>query len=360
MSKPDYSSSGTSEALQGFLDSLARFFLFAGGGALILGAAVVLINTTGGANATGPLAEQAMRNIELFGKIGMIGGIVAAIGASWLWWGEETLGPLLLIVGGALYFSTYFLPPALQITPNDVSASGLKALSMIGAPVGIIAIFDILADVGGRMRIRAREGARADQLKFGKGMKEERDIRNVFLGKCWQLPYCRKFVRERCPIYHSRRTCWNERVGCMCEESVIQNAMEGKVIPSDIVAAAKYIPKNAKLTPAQKAERCRQCVIYNEHQKHKYQLALPLSALALVGLYILVHSPLHAAVQGMLEQADKMMVKDDRLAGAGATDVTGITKGMIPYAEIIMVAGFLILFAYTVRVLEYLFFKAKV
>jgi hypothetical protein len=136
--------------------------------------------------------------------------------------------------------------------------------------------------------------------------------------------------------------------------------MEGKVIPSDIVAAAKYIPKNAKLTPAQKAERCRQCVIYNEHQKHKYQLALPLSALALVGLYILIHSPLHAAVQAMLEQADKMMVKDTRLTGAGAKDVTGITSGMIPYAEIIMVAGFLILFAYTVRVLEYLFFKAKV
>lgn len=360
MSKPDYSSSSTSETLQGFLDAVGRFLLFTGGGALIIGAAVVIINLTGGANATGALAEQAIRNIELFGKIGMIGGIVAAIGASWLWWGEETLGPLLLIVGGALYFSSYFLPSMLQIPPNDVTGTGLQAVAMIGAPIGIIAILDILADVGGRMRIRAREGARAEQLKFGKGMKEERDIRNVFLGKCWQLPYCRKFVRERCPIYHSRRTCWNERVGCMCEESVIQNAMEGKVIPSDIVAAAKYIPKNAKLTPSQKAERCRQCVIYNEHQKHKYQLALPLSGLALVGLYILIRSPLHAAVQGMLEQADKMMVKDTRLTGAGAKDVTGISSGMIPYAEIIMVAGFLILFAYTVRVLEYLFFKAKV
>ncbi len=360
MAKPDYSSSGTSEALQGFFDAFARLLLFAGIGALVLGAAIIIVNLLQGANMPAATQERAVQNIELFGKVAMMGGIAAALGASWLWWGEETLGPLMLIVGGALYFSAYYVPGIFQLPPGEVVASGLRTLSNAGAPVGIIGILVILADLVGRMRLRASEGARAEQLKFGKGMKEEKDIRNVFLGKCWQLPYCRKFVRERCPIYHSRRTCWNERVGCMCEESVIQNAMEGKVIPSDIVAAAKYIPKNSKLTPGQKAERCRQCVIYNEHQKHKYQLALPLSALALVGLFIVIHSPLKDLVQSMLEQADSVMVKDDRLASAGAKDVTSVTRGVIPYAEIIMVAGFLILFAYTVRIMEYLFFKLKV
>jgi hypothetical protein len=360
MAKPDYSSSGTSEALQGFLDSFARLLLYVGAAALVLGAAIIIVNLMQGAMMSAASQAQAVKNIELFGKVAMIGGIGASFGASWLWWGEETVGPLMLIVGGALYFSAYYVPGIFQLPPGQVVASGLSTLSNAGAPVGIIGLLVILADLTGRMRLRASEGARAEQLKFGKGMKEERDIRNVFLGKCWQLPYCRKFVRERCPIYHSRRTCWNERVGCMCEESVIQNAMEGKVIPSDIVAAAKYIPRNAKLTPNQKAERCRQCVIYNEHQKHKYQLALPLSALALVGLFVVIHSPLKDLVQTMLEQADSVMVKDDRLAAAGGVDVTSVTKGVIPYAEIIMVAGFLILFAYTVRVMEYLFFKLKV
>ncbi len=360
MSRPDYSSSNSSDAVQGFLDSFARLLLFVGAGALILGAAIVVVNLLKGGALTPAVQEQAIRNIELFGKVAMIGGIACALGASWLWWGEETLGPLMLIVGSALYFSTYYLPGVFQLQPGEVVGTGLKTLGNAGAPIGIIGILVVLVEVIGRVRLRASEGARAEQLKFGKGMKEERDIRNVFLGKCWQLPYCRKFVRERCPIYHSRRTCWNERVGCMCEESVIQNAMEGKVIPSDIVAAAKYIPKNAKLTPNQKAERCRQCVIYNEHQKHKYQLALPLSLLALVGLYVVLHSPLKEAIQSMLIQADSVMVKDERLKSAGGVDVTSVTKGVIPYAEIIMVAGFLILFAYTVRIMEYLFFKLKV
>jgi hypothetical protein len=342
------------------LDATARLLLFVGVGALIMGVAIIIVNLMQGATASAESQAQALKNIELFGKVAMIGGIVAALGASWLFWGEETLGPLMLIVGGAIYFSAYYVPGIFQLPNTPVITDGLKVLSNSGAPLGIVGILVILIDLIGRVRLRASEGARAEQLKFGKGLREERDIRNVFLGKCWQLPYCRKFVRERCPIYHSRRTCWQERVGCMCEESVIQNAMEGKVIPSDIVAAAKYIPKNSKLTPAQKAERCRQCVIYNEHQKHKYQLALPLAALGLVGLYVALHGPLKEAIQGMLQQADSVMIKDERLAQAGADDVTSVTKGVIPYAEIIMVAGFLILFAYTVRIMEYLFFKLKV
>src|SRR5262249_14119457 len=144
----------------------------------------------------------------------------------------------------------------------------------------------VLFDVITRVRIRVREGARADQLKYGKGVKEEKDIRNVLLGRCWQLPYCRKFVRERCPIYHARRTCWKERVGCMCEESVIRNAMSGRVIPADAVAAAKFIPQNHKLTMEQKKERCRQCVIYLEHQKHKYKLAMPAAIGGMAVVYI--------------------------------------------------------------------------
>jgi hypothetical protein len=222
-------------------------------------------------------------------------------------------------------------------------------------------VLTLLIDLFIRVRIRAQEGARAEQLKFGKGMKEERDIRNVFLGKCWQLPYCRKFVRERCPIYHARRTCWQERVGCMCEESVIQNAMEGKVIPSDVVAAAKFIPRNSKLTPGQKAERCRQCIIYNEHQKHKYQLALPLTALVLIGIYAALHNPLKGMVENMLYNADSQMGKISFDENRNPdSDVTSLKGGVIPYAEIILVAFFLIAFAYIVRVLEYMVFKLKV
>ena len=60
----------------------------------------------------------------------------------------------------------------------------------------------------------------------------------------------------------------------MCEEDVIRGAMEGRVISKDALVAATMIPRNNKLTIAQKKERCKTCVIYNEHQKHKYRASV--------------------------------------------------------------------------------------
>jgi hypothetical protein len=224
--------------------------------------------------------------------------------------------------------------------------------------VGLIVV---VADIIVRSRTRAREGAKADQLKLGKGLKEEKDIRNVFMGKCWQLPYCRKFVRERCPIFHARRTCWKEQVGCMCEESVIRNAMEGRVIPADAVAAAKFIPENRKLTPQQKSERCRSCVIYNEHQKHKYKLALPTMILAFGAVYAVFRPQMVSGIQGAMSGINKF-VGSATLSQDGGKDLTktGLGSGDVPFAEIIVVALLVVALAYMIRLVEYLLFKAKI
>ena len=49
---------------------------------------------------------------------------------------------------------------------------------------------------------------------------------NLFLGRCWQLPYCREQVREKCPIFKRRQgPCWWYKEGCMCEERIVLQAM---------------------------------------------------------------------------------------------------------------------------------------
>ena len=362
MSRHD-SSLNISESLGGFIDSVCKLGVYVGTAALVVGVIFLIYTSNAAAESTKQVVSQAASNIDTFGQVAIIGGLVASLCVTWLWWGEETLGPLLLIVGGALYFSTSYLPGLIGELATDTSFKAIGAISTAGVPIFVIGAIDLLVDLVNRMRLRAKEGAKADQLKFGKGIKEEKDIRNVFLGKCWQLPYCRKFVRERCPIYHSRRTCWQERVGCMCEEAVIQNAMEGKVIPSDIVAAAKFIPRNSKLTPGQKAERCRQCVIYNEHQKHKYKASMVIAAVGTVALFLILHEPLKAVVQGWLVNADSAVGKATFKTATGvAQDLsksTSVSGGVIPYAEIVLVALFLIFYAYLVRFLEFMFFKMK-
>jgi len=347
----------------GIIDGLARFLATVGGLAAIVGVAFLVYNYAAMGSADAAALAQARTNIANFGLVALLGTLGVSLGVAWLMHGEETVGPILLIGGGALYFSQTYLPMMLGDSGKLEGAQALGAISAAGIPPAAVGLIVILMEVIARIKLRSAEGSKSDQLKFGKGIKEERDIRNVFMGKCWQLPYCRKFVRERCPIYHARRSCWKERVGCMCEESVIRNAMEGTVIPNDIVAAAKYIPRNNKLTPEQKAARCHQCVIYNEHQKHKYKLAIPAATLGIAAVYVVFREPMGQAIKSGLLNTDKFVKKAtlQQQPGQRPEDVqpTSIEGGVIPYHEIILVVCCFVVLAYAIKTIEYVLFKLK-
>ena len=343
----------------GFLDATSRFLLWAGiiATAASLGFLIyTYVIVVGGTNAS---SAQAAANVDLFMKVLLAGVIALGVATTFIFWGEEVLAPIQLMAAAALFFAPIYLPMILG-TPamGNVGPNALGAIQMGGSVFGLIAILSTIADVTSRVKLRVREGSKADQMKYGKGVKEEKDVQNVFMGKCWQLPYCRKFVREKCPIYHAKRTCWKERVGCMCEESVIQNAMEGKVIPKDQLTAAKFIPYNNKLSAGAKAERCRQCVIFNEHQKHKYKLALPLTMLGFVGAYFVGKEVFIKQIGVLIDKGNTAVNKATMQSGDAAKAAGEATMSW--FKEVLLVCILLILIAYTMKVLEYLFFKAKV
>jgi hypothetical protein len=357
MSKiPNYNESRADDVVQNALDGLSRLLLWGGLLATVSGIGFLIytyVMFTGGAQAS---EAQALSNINIFSKILIAGTLGLGVSTALMFWGEETLAILQLGFAAALYFAPLYLPNFLGGPSNPPPAqAAMAALQMGGQIFGALAILVLIGDITVRIRTRTQQGSRADQLKYGKGVKEERDIRNIFMGKCWQLPFCRKFVRERCPIYHARRTCWKERVGCMCEEEVIRNAMENKPIPKDMVLSTKYIPYNNKLTEGQKAERCRQCVIYNEHQKHKYKLALPLTIAIFALVYVLFRTPLLEATGSMIRNFDRVVGNLTlRKDGPGLTMKTGV------FEELLLACFMIVLFAYVMKILEFLVFKLKV
>lgn len=353
---PSGPSGAIGDAFGDFLDGVAKL-LFWAGLALSLIAVGFLVFTFQSAIG-GASIEQAKANADLFQKI-LIGGVISLfVGSTYMFWGEEVMAVLQILGSALLYFGPPFLPGMMGGgAMNAGSEAALGALQAGGGVFGICAIGSLIADLAVRARGRIRDGAKADLLKYGKGIKQERDVQNVFMGKCWQLPFCRKFVRERCPIYHSNRTCWKEQVGCMCEEEVIRGAMEGRIVPKDAVAAAKMIPVNQKFTREQKFERCKQCVIYNEHQKHKYKLALPVMVVVFVGCYIILRPWLSAGTSALLMGLDRMM---GRITfGASGNVGQQITQNAIPIQEIVLVCLMLILFTYALKMLEYVIFKLK-
>ncbi|MFN8140497.1 MAG: hypothetical protein U0R49_11940 [Fimbriimonadales bacterium] len=357
-------------------DWLATITEWAGEKALWFGGALTLISflgllflafrfSSGGYFNAKELANAA-DYVNILQKL-LIGSTFAfALGMTGRFWGDFAL-PLTLFILAAFFFAATWWVPLLVGTGGSgenlaIASGAIGSMSLAGILLGIFAILLQVIDGYVRIKYRVVHGAKGDLLKYGKDEQEDRAYKNVFMGKCWQLPFCRKFVREQCPIYHSKRTCWRERVGCMCEEEVIRGAMEGKLIPKEAVAAAKFIPYNTKVPPAQKAERCRQCVIYNEHQKHKYRLMVPVVFVFMGLVYVALHQQLLMSVSGWVANFDKSMKQFTFSAGEEIANKVEITGGGTPgiFEEVLLFCIMMFVLSQLLRVVEFCVFKLKI
>ena len=351
MSKTSGSRDGLSEAFQEGLAKVAQGLL--GLGSLVtLVATGLLILVCHRVAGDATLTAEALKNVGVLKQVMTYGAIGVAVGSAYLFWGEER-GPVILLAAAALlFFAPAWVPLIVGEGANEATAAALGAIQNGGAIIGAVAAVVLVIDVAGKARMRMKVGVKADGLKYGKGVKEEKDKQNVFLGKCFQLPYCRKYVRERCPIYHAKRTCWRERVGCMCEEEVIRIAMEAKTIPKAALLDGSAIPRNHRLTPKQKAERCRNCVIYNEHQRHKYKAVVPVVLIGFAGLYFGGHTVLLAGMERIIQTVDRSV--------HSITITSGTTKVPELVVEAMLFFVMLFVLTYSMKFVEFLIFKLKI
>ena len=331
--------------------AIARYAFWGGLVALVLSVVITIYLMTVAGDAT--KAKQIADSIGIFQKGITLGVILTVIGSAWLFWEEEIMVGGNLIGALVLFFSGAIIPMVMPLPKNVGTDAGYEALGAGGQIYLGFALVILLVDISLRVKQRAQQGAKKDSLKYGKGVTEESDRKNVFMGKCWQLPYCRKFVREKCPIYHAQRTCWRELVGCMCEEAVIRVAMEGKPVSKEALLSGAAIPRNNKIPDSAKRERCRNCVIYNEHQKHKYKLAMPVVIIGYALFYILFKGPLADMISRFFDRGTKL-----------ATDLSAGTVKNVQtsdlFIQVVVGAIVLMLLAYTIKVVEYALFKLKI
>jgi len=246
--------------------------------------------------------RQMVANLTLAGNALSVGLAVGAICTALVFWWEETSGYLVLVGAAILGFGIPVFYP--QITGGGEVNRGVQfALSLlpkaaiVPAAVGVLLVArDVIAKFAVALERRSQE---VGDVEFGKGaQKGDRPMRTSLLGKCWEGPYCRDFVRAHCPIFLKKAACWKERRGCYCEEEIVSTASQkSKGLVLEMAPDNRYNSANPTsgrtlrkvlLTDAQKAERCRNCVIYNEHQREKYAVFLPIVVgvvLVLCGLF---------------------------------------------------------------------------
>jgi hypothetical protein len=337
-------------------------------------------------------AMQTIRTLSLALNVSLVLTLLSAI---LLFYDEDSLGWILVVLAAFLAFGLDFLMDFLfsaektRMISGNLSKATLGEIQVAALIIGAPGVLLVLRSLALRMFAGRREDLTA--VTYGKDAKQEKQESSTLgaFAKCWQLPFCRESLRKKCPIYHAKTKCWKERVGCMCEENVIRLAMGGedehkpvdmtkeagfvpigdliaksekeerKSIPTRMGPRGVRIPTNPHLTEAQKKSRCHNCIIFNEHQRQKYQLLSPLVTLAVPLLVFWQFDALRGLIGSALGVLDRVMGRLAFTGGAGASDLTRNVTGSLPVETILIVCLTLVLMTWALRLLEYCMFKLQ-
>lgn len=314
-----------------------------------------------------PQAErfQVAKNVIYASKILVAGGIACIISAAFRFYYEETLGYILMIGGALLYWGTPIaVGPTVQRMGSEAAALAIYAVGQVKL-VGIVALAAaapfILMDFWSKLRgvRRAPGGAAVVQ-------KEELPKSRIYLF-CWQMPYCRDYLRKFCKAYEQRKTCWRIKSGCYCDEDMILRVMKRSSTSRLPGFDQRYTEvaggRTKDMTSAQKRDRCRQCFLYAEHQNQKYRLLSPLMFPLAVGLIWTHLKPVMAALSKALELTDKFAgaVSFGPAPGQVAQNPWANTVSTSHTVEwlFIVCLGF-ILVTYLLQALEYAVFRLQI
>lgn len=278
---------------------------------------------------------------------------------------EEVIG-ISLSAGGLLIF--FGIPALFQngdaVTGKDAQAVAAQALSHVCA-AGLIVLVPGLSMV-------LRDGI----LRIWRGISDKRVVehrRDFLAGRsrqksfklihnCWDMPHCRDFVRDVCPAFTKKKSCWRMKSGCYCDETTILKAMAGEVTDNEhyrgfMEALTASRPKdNVKGSAKAKRARCRRCVIYTDHQREKYRVAAPMVFPAVGLIFYLYSKEIGSVVKTGVTSADKFFLFIAKGTGTSYDPSVGanaITTMAMAWLAIMAIC-------YGLRAVEYLIFDLQV
>lgn len=348
-------------------------------------------------------ALTVINQISFWLNISLIVTIACSL---FFFWEESSLGFILLGLGTLFSFGLKFIvdflfaSDAAKYTTGQASLALLGELKLAGFMIGVPGALLVIRQLYYRVvDSRNQDFANA---KYGKDIAKSTTVPKALIGAfaaCWQLPFCRENLRPNCPIFLSKLKCWKEQVGCMCEENVMLLAMgaeerskgsnlanaggpapatAGGFVPiGDIITANSEktratmttrlgpngvrIPTNPHLSSMQKRTRCHSCVIYNEHQREKYQLLSGPVTLLVPVIVIWQFQAMIGLVEASLRGLDALMAHVSfSPAGGTGISVTNAVNGNVPVETMFIVCFSLVMMTWAQKALEFFIFKLKI
>jgi len=238
-----------------------------------------------------PVGPRVIANLQLMGQVMAVSGIIGTICLVVVTYEEIAVAVVAglvgigLVLGFPLMVAGQVSTAAQRAGEIITSWAGITGQAMI-AVVGVRVVIEIVA----YMRTAP---ARREEMAEQEGLKPKKTTGAGVgwrLSRCWEMPHCHEAIKEMCPAFKSRKNCWRLRQGCNCDpyliESLLKRGASTDVLPEQGSAYIRSdLQAGARKAGTERTRECRNCPIFNEHQREKFRLLNPLIiAATIVGL----------------------------------------------------------------------------
>lgn len=265
------------------------------------------------------------------------------------------LGFILLLIGLFLYlgvpflFGFFYLSKEIYNPPLEWMISGAHLLGEVSlAFAGCIILLSITYLLLHRLALRglAPERETTTRLPLRRTYSLSR-----LLKPCWDTPYCRDFLREFCPAYSKKRSCWKAGGGCLCDEAIVN-----RLLSQTSVKRPEGIPTLTKTVQLlQKKLDCGKCPIYAEHQRQKYQIIAPLIPLFIIAIFWFGREGIHNSYFAVAKFFDDLFSNLAYLPTVSGKMLGTLTTPWLETTILVIIA--LLLIGILLHLLEYLIFS---
>lgn len=281
-------------------------------------------------------ADQTARfvtNLTLMGQILTLSCFLGALCFVILTLSEIAYGVLVGILGAALVFG---MPVLIASNLSGASPQVVTAISTwsknAGMAILLVVGLRILYEIVEQVRTAGARRKQREELEEAIGpQKVKRPAKGGVWSPCWKLPYCHEAVRESCPAFKNRKSCWRYGSGCNCDPGMIERLIRSGALESgkggakassrEKIAHAAYVRSDLQAdVPVRAVERtipCSKCPIYLDHQRQKFKIVNPIAIIATIVLMGLAYIPLraiyHQTVRAIAAVASRMTFDVERV-----------------------------------------------
>lgn len=242
-------------------------------------------------------------NLKTVGLVCLISTSVFALALTLAYYENKDMVVYVGALGAFLYFGLPYLMGRLIVAQNGSQNPGTDAIlgSLQGAGKFVVIVAAIRGAIAAVDWIRA--GPTLKKPSVGVADKEKASIvkqrKMTAFSPCWNLPYCRDSIKEKCPAYLARKRCWKFGRGCYCDEEMIQaivSGLDGGGADSYALRATTGVTRPRPSKPKRKGKPpCAKCYIYQEHQNLKHKLLSNFMLPAAILICVVLYKPYTAA-----------------------------------------------------------------